>query len=427
MNQSSEQEWTPVAHVGIDWAENHHHVSVCAEGRLEEAADAEIGAKPEQLQEWLEALLARYPEGKIAIYLESTRNSLRYFLMGYERLVLYLIPTTSSKNFRAALYPSGAKSDPVDSGLILQMGYRHRDHFRSWQPEPAEIRQLQTVVEDRRQWVEKRKGQVQQLRQALRRYYPQVIDILKDLSQPWAWSYLQRWPRLEQMGRVRPEVIQRWLQRQGCRKIQQRVQQIQQMVSTAVPMTTDPATIESMVMRVQALTASLQVVDQIVADYDQQIEKLFRAQADAPVFESFPGAGRCLAPRLVALWGTDRNRFQDSQEVSQWTGIAPVQSASGKQSRIAFRRACPRFLRQTLHEFAGQSRRFSPWAQAHYRKQRALGKGHHCAIRSLAFKWTRILYRCWKDRTPYQEHLHLEALRKRRSPVLEFLPPEAKV
>ena len=49
-----------------------------------------------------------------------------------------------------------------------------------------------------------------------------------------------------------------------------------------------------------------------------------------------------------------------------------------------------------------------------------LGKEHNCAVPSLAFKWTRIMYRRWKDQTPYPEHQHLEALRKRRSPVLEF-------
>ena len=175
-------------------------------------------------------------------------------------------------------------------------------------------------------------------------------------------------------------------------------------------------------MRVVSLTTSLQVIEKIVADYNQQIEKIFRAQAEAPIFESFPGAGPCLAPRLVALWGSDRKRFANAQEVSQWTGIAPIRISSGKYTRIEFRWGCPKFLRQTLHEFADSSIKFSGWANAHYRSQRALGKEHNCAVRSLAFKWTRIMYRCWKDQTLYQEQKHLEALRKRRSPVLAFLP-----
>ena len=40
---------------------------------------------------------------------------------------------------------------------------------------------------------------------------------------------------------------------------------------------------------------------------------------------------------------------------------------------------------------------------------------------SLAFKWIRILYRCWQARTPYDELTYLEALRRRGSPLLDQL------
>ena len=119
-----------VAHVGIDWGEKKHHVSVCGEGRPGEVTSREVGARPESLQEWLKGLLQQYPEGRIAVYLESCRSGLRYFLMGYQRLELYLIATTASRHYRKMFYPSGAKSDPRDSELLLEMGYRHRDRFR---------------------------------------------------------------------------------------------------------------------------------------------------------------------------------------------------------------------------------------------------------------------------------------------------------
>ncbi len=40
---------------------------------------------------------------------------------------------------------------------------------------------------------------------------------------------------------------------------------------------------------------------------------------------------------------------------------------------------------------------------------------------TLAFKWIRILYRCWQTRTPYDELTYLEALRRRGSPLLDHL------
>jgi hypothetical protein len=77
------------------------------------------------------------------------------------------------------------------------------------------------------------------------------------------------------------------------------------------------------------------------------------------------------------------------------------------------RQAYPRFLRQTFHEWALHSILKSVWARAYYDRQLARGKKHHTAIRALAYKWIRILYRCWKDGIPYVESCHSDAQSKR--------------
>jgi len=46
---------------------------------------------------------------------------------------------------------------------------------------------------------------------------------------------------------------------------------------------------------------------------------------------------------------------------------------SGKKQWIHFRWACPKFLRQSFHEWAGHSIEYSVWARSYYRQQR--GKG----------------------------------------------------
>ncbi len=63
------------------------------------------------------------------------------------------------------------------------------------------------------------------------------------------------------------------------------------------------------------------------------------------------------------------------------------------------------------------------WAEAFYRQQRAKGAGHRTAMRALAYKWIRIMYRCWKDRTEYDEAKYLKALAKRGSPLLRAIAP----
>jgi hypothetical protein len=136
-----------------------------------------------------------------------------------------------------------------------------------------------------------------------------------------------------------------------------------------------------------------------------------------------PRCEKCgLAPRLLVAFGTDRERFQAAEELQTLSGVAPVTKRSGK-SRIIHRRwACPKFLLQTFHEFAYCSRKKSAWAKAFYLYQRSRGKGHHAALRALAFKWIRILFRCWKTNTAYSEDRYLDALRRRNVPLLAFLP-----
>ena len=111
-------------------------------------------------------------------------------------------------------------------------------------------------------------------------------------------------------------------------------------------------------------------------------------------------------------------------EISSLSGIGPVRRASGKKSgkhaTVHFRSACPKFLRQSFHEFAACSIRYCSWAEACYKTQRNRGKGHHAAVRAVAFKWIRILFACWKQRVPYDPQRYQQALQTRGSEYAEI-------
>jgi hypothetical protein len=70
-------------------------------------------------------------------------------------------------------------------------------------------------------------------------------------------------------------------------------------------------------------------------------------------------------------------------------------------------------------EWAAASIRHAFWAQLYYQQQRDKGKAHQAAVRALAFKWIRILSRCWQDRTPYDESAYLQALNQRGSSLMQ--------
>ncbi|WP_256575003.1 transposase, partial [Pseudomonas sp. NFIX10] len=104
-------------------------------------------------------------------------------------------------------------------------------------------------------------------------------------------------------------------------------------------------------------------------------------------------------------------------------GIAPVTERSGKKKIVRWRYQCSTFLRQTFVEWAAHSINQSVWAGAYYRQQKAKGCSHQAALRALAFKWIRIVYRCWNAGSQYDESVYLQALARHDSPLIRA--PEA--
>ena len=101
--------------------------------------------------------------------------------------------------------------------------------------------------------------------------------------------------------------------------------------------------------------------------------------------------------------------------------MAPVTERSGKKSWVHWRCQCPTFLRHTFVEWAAESIRHAFWARGYSQQQRDAGKAHHAAVRALAFKWIRMLFRCWQDRTPYDASVSLNALNRRGSSLIHNL------
>ena len=188
-----------------------------------------------------------------------------------------------------------------------------------------------------------------------------------------------------------------------------------------MPVTDDPAIIDSFALRVQLICRQLQDVVQTIKTFDQQVAQAFKDHEDHEIFASLPGAGPVLAPRLLATMGSQRERFQAAANLQHYTGIAPVTKQSGGKCHIHRRYLCPKFHRQSFHEYAKESILWSRWAAAYYLQQRTRGSHHHTAVRALAFKWQRIIFRCWQSRTPYVEKTYEAALRKGKSPLITLL------
>ena len=105
--------------------------------------------------------------------------------------------------------------------------------------------------------------------------------------------------------------------------------------------------------------------------------------------------GRCWYRVLIVAFGTRRERYNSAYEMQCYRCIAPVKEASEKTSWVHFRRACPKFLRQTFHEFALHSIGQSQRAKAYYQHLRRTRTSRiRSSVRGLAYKWIRIIFRC---------------------------------
>lgn len=402
------------AYVAIDWADRKHDWRLAdAEGTHRD--HGELRNTPEAIDTWVAELLARFPEGPVAVCLEQSRGGLVYQLGKYARLVLFPVHPATIASFRQAFFPSGAKTDPGDTALLLELLLQHRHHLRRLDPDTAETRLLSMLIELRRRLVDERTRQSNRLTAWLKMYFPQPLDWIDNIDVPLGCDFLERWPTLQQLQRAQPETVEHFFRDHNSRS-QTRIQERVEAIRTAVAAVHDPALLEAGAAATVALVTVLKALNATIASLDQRLAALPK-HSEADLFAGLPGAGPILLPRLIVAFGTRRERFRSASELAAYSGIAPVTRQSGKSKSVHFRRACPTFLRQTFHEFAAHSVAKSSWARQFYDQQRDKGKRHHAAVRSLAFKWIRILFRCWKDRTPYDEARYLESLQRRRDPM----------
>lgn len=400
------------AMVAIDWADQTHAWAMqTATSKVETGA---IEHTPEAIDVWAAELRVRFGGQPIAVALEQSRGSLVFMLTKYDHFVIYPVHPTVLVNYRKSFRPSGAKNDPSDAGLLLDILLLHRDKLRRFNPDTPETRTLQFLVEERRKFVHEKTRYSNRLMAHLKMYFPQVLDWFDEIGSNITAEFLERWPSLEKLQRARPATIERFFIDHNSRdpeRIKDRLKQVRQ----AVPATTDDAVITSSSVATVAWAGLLKQLLVTIATYDKKIDELARVHPDYALVKSLPGAGPAMAPRLIAALGSQRERYQSAAELQRYSGIAPVVASSGKQHWVHWRWACPKFLRQTFHEWALHSIAYSDWARDYYEQQRAKGKRRNTAIRSLAFKWIRILFRCWKDRKPYDEAVYQRALAARRT------------
>lgn len=402
--------------IGIDWADKKHDVCihVTATGKQDLS---QIPHQSEKIDEWAHSLYRKHG-GPIAVALELSKGPIVAALQKYDFFVLYPVNPSSLVSYRRAFTPSGAKDDPTDAAYILALLLRHPDRFHPLKPQSVEMRALMTLTEQRRRLMNDRVRLTNRLRNALKQYYPQALEWFDRIDTPLFCDFIRRWPSAPQARRARKATLERFFRAHNMNRrplLEKRITAIK----SAVPLTMDNGVVIPYRLLTLTLVEQLEAMLGCLQRFDDEIAALAPQHPDFELFDVLPGAGPSLAPRLMVAFGEQRERFNNAAEVQMYAGIAPVTERSGQQLWIHWRWQAPTFLRQTFVEWAAQTINKSYWAGLYYYQQRARGCSYQAAVRGLAFKWIRILYRCWKTRTPYDEAQYLKALQDRGSPLLK--------
>lgn len=404
------------AYVGIDWADTKHDVCLQVAGETLRHFSV-IVHTPEAIDRWAKSLFERYG-APIAIALELNKGPLVAALQKYEFFCLFPINPSTLASARKTFVPSGAKDDPTDAQWALELLLNHSQWFPQLMPQSAAMRILAGLTELRRGMVDERVKVSNRLVCTLKQYYPLALELFSDHDTVVFCDFLMRWPTLEHIKRSRQSVFLKFFNEHNMRRPQLN-QTRWELISKAMPLTQDPGVIRPAEFHATGLASQLKGLIATIKNFDRGIEETANTLADYPLFKALPGAGQQLAPRLMVAFGEQRDRFSDANAVQRYAGIAPVTRRSGKKKVVSWRYRCSTFLRQTFVEWAAHSITQSTWAEAFYRQQRAKGCSYQATLRALAFKWIRIVYRCWKTSTVYDEKVYLQGLLRRGSTLIE--------
>jgi len=401
--------------IGLDWGDKSHAIALEPAGGSTETSTLEHSA--ETLHQWLDQLEQRFGARQVAIAIETDQGAVVYALLERPWITLYPIHPATSTRHRTMFRPSGAADDLPDALVLLSLLQHHRPRLRPLQLDDETTRTLARLVEARRKAVDRRTLLLNQLVSTLKNYFPQALELVgEDLCTDMALDFLSKWPRLIDVQAAKPATLKSFYHRHNVRR-PQLIQKRLDRVRSARLLTRDSAVIEVSVRVVRLLVAELRVLVEHITAFESAIAQDFARHPEKAFFSELPGAGPTLAPRLLAAFGTIREQYPEAASMQRYFGVAPVTEKSGSRAWIHWRWNAPTFTRQTLVEWPGQTIVFCPWAKAYYERQRAKGSAHHAILRALAFKWLRVLWRCWQKRQPYNEEQFLRQLEKRRSPI----------
>jgi len=393
---------------GIDWGNATHSVCLIDEsGQEVEAFD--VAHDSAGLDELVGRLKKREPLAGVAI--ETSRGPLVSALVDAGITVFPVNPKVS-KAWRNGWSANGVKTDPGDARAIAHGLRQHHQNLRPLLLDSPLARELAILCADQKHLIQQRTALVNSLIAALKAYYPQALEWFDDWTSPTSHDFIITFPTPASLRAASKKRLTGFLKTHRIGLSALWLRRIDAARAAAAPPENSATTPVCAAKALLAVSTAkqLRTLDAALAEYKKRIRELFENHPDSGIFTSLPGAGEKLAPRLLSSFGDNRAKFRNAASVQALSGVVPYKFKSGKIDFDRFRYACDKEFRDAMTSFAYQSTRFCPWAGAFYAKARAAGQSHFQALRNLAAKWAKIIFRMWTEYATYDESIITRSL-----------------
>jgi len=400
----------PAYFAGIDWATQKHDVCVVdQEGRVVGErifrADADGLA---DLADWI----GGHAGGDIWIAIETPHGTVVDTLLERGLRVHSLNPKQLDR-FRDRFTVAGAKDDRRDARVLadsLRTDLRAYRVLSVSDPDVIELREYGRMAEELQQ---DRNRASNRLREQLRRYYPQALEVCSDVDvcEPWFLDLLTEIPTPATARKRRRGTVERILRARRIR----RVTAEQVLAALRKPaVCTAPGIIEAASAHVMSLIERLRLTNRQLGDCQRALDRILAQLAedddagdgrageprDAAVLRSFPGIGRTVQTALLT-GGSRPVEARDYHALRALMGIAPVTRRSGKRRQVLMRKACDPRMRNAAYHWARVASQRDPHWRSLYRALRARGHGHGRACRGVADRMLAVLMAMLRTRTLY--------------------------
>jgi transposase len=410
--------------VGIDWGSQAHSVCVVdAQGRRLDRF--EVSHSADGLSSLSRRLRRHESPGQISVAIERP-NGLIVDTLLHEGFTLVPVQPNAVAGYRSRYSTAGAKNDPADAYLLADVLRTDGHRLRQLKPSSDQLKALRAQVHVRDDLVHQRVRSENQLRSLLESFWPGPLGLFSEFSSLISLAFLEHFPSPQAAAGLTERRLTAFLKRQSYNGGQKPGDLLAKLRAAA------PGRCGAQEARIKGelVQSQVRILQRLVAELSlltKQIEGALEQMDDGLWLRSFPCIGKINAAQILVELGDDRERFANSEELSAVAGVSPVPDSSGQPKHrqtkrgkkkplpVKFRYACNHRLRNALTHWADSSRHQSPWATQLYEKAtKEKGYSHAHAIRILARAWARVLFRCWKDRTPYDEERHLQAVRKQQ-------------